>query len=514
MTTATARVANAPAGADEPTTRVRVLIVGAGFAGLCAGIRLRERGITDVVIVERGDDVGGTWRDNTYPGAACDVPSHLYSFSFAPNPDWSRTFSPQPEIQAYLRRCADRFGITPTVRLREEVLGASWDDERQRWHVRTTRGRYEAEVLIGAMGALSEPALPQVPGIERFRGTVFHSARWDHGHELAGERVAVVGTGASAIQFVPQIVDRVEHLDLYQRTPPWIIPRTDRAISRAERWLYRHVPALQRLVRSWIYWSREAYVLGFTGPRWLMRLPDRIARWQLRRQVDDPALRATLTPDYTIGCKRILISNDYYPALTRDHVDVIPHGIREVTETGIVDAEGVERPADTIIFGTGFRVTDLPVADRIRGRDGLLLRDAWRDGMSAHRGTAVAGFPNLFFIVGPNTGLGHSSMVLMMEAQVTYVLDALALMERRNLGVLEVTEEAQAASNADLQARMRGTVWVHGGCASWYLDAAGRNTTLYPDFTFRFAEETRRLDVAAYRTEPRRTPAVAPAEAA
>lgn len=482
---------------------VRVLIIGAGFGGLGAAIRLRQEGVTDFIVIERGQDVGGTWRDNSYPGAACDVPSHLYSFSFAPNPEWSRTFSFQPEIQAYLRQCSAHFGVTPHLRLGEEVQHARWDEAAQRWQMRTSAGHYSAEILIGAMGALSTPSVPELPGLEDFEGTVFHSAAWDHDHHLAQDRVAVIGTGASAIQFVPHLQREAAHVDVYQRTPPWIIPRSDRPITPLERALFRRFPAIQRLLRTLVYLAREAYVVGFAGPRWVMRLPTAVARWHLRRQVSDPALRKTLTPDYTLGCKRVLISNDYYPAVSADNVDIVISSIREIRTRSIVTDDGVERPTDTIVLGTGFKVTDLPAAGLIGGRDGLVLRDAWRDGMAAHLGAAVADFPNLYLLAGPNTGVGHTSMVFMIESQLAYVLAALRHMDERDLGVLEVRGEVQERYNAALQEQMAGTVWTRGGCASWYLDARGRNTTLWPDFTFRFRRETAAFDPRDHRSERR-----------
>ncbi len=481
---------------------VEVIIVGSGFAGLGMAIRLKEMGISDFVVLERADEVGGTWRDNTYPGAACDVPSHLYSFSFAPNPDWSSSFSPQGEIQDYLRRTADDFGVRPHLRFGTEVRHARWDEGRQRWHVETSTGSLEAQFLVSATGALSEPSLPALPGLETFSGTTFHSARWRHDHDLAGERVAVIGTGASAIQFVPQIQPRVGHLSVFQRTPPWIIPRWDRRFTRPERWLFRHVPVVQRLARTGIYWSREAYVFGFAFDPRLMKAAELVARAHLRRQVPDPELRARLTPDYTIGCKRILISNDYLPALTRPNVDLVTSGIAEVRERSIVTADGDERPVDTIIFGTGFHVTDMPVASRLVGRGGVLLADHWRDGAHAHRGTTTGGFPNLFMLVGPNTGLGHSSQVFMIESQIDYVADALGHAAARGAATVGVRPDAEAAWNERVQADMEGTVWTSGQCASWYLDASGRNTTLWPSFTFRFRRETRRFDPAAYRFGP------------
>ena len=484
----------------EPV-RTRVLIIGSGFAGLGMAVRLKQAGLHDVIVLERAGQVGGTWRDNTYPGAACDVPSHLYSFSFAPNPDWSRSFSPQPEIQAYLERVATDSGVRSQIRFHHEVLGAEWSEPDRRWRVRTTGGAFEADILVSATGALSDPAVPALPGLDRFEGTVFHSARWRHDHDLTGQRVAVVGTGASAIQFVPQIQPRVGHLTVFQRTPPWILPRWDRPFRPAERWAFRHLPAVQRLARAGIYWSREQMVAGFVVAPNLMRVAERMARRHLERSVPDPALRARLTPDYRIGCKRILISNDYLPALTQPNVSLVASGLAEVRERSVVAADGTEHPADTIIFGTGFHVTDIPVADRITGRGGVSLKERWRDGMKAYKGTAVAGFPNLFLLVGPNTGLGHSSQVFMIESQIAYVLDAIGYLERTGQ-VVEVREEAETAWDAGVQRAMGRTVWTTGGCASWYLDEAGRNTTLWPGSTWRFRRRTARFDPAAYTGSP------------
>jgi cation diffusion facilitator CzcD-associated flavoprotein CzcO len=480
-------------------THSRIAIVGAGFAGLGMAIRLKQQGIEDFTIFERADDVGGTWRDNTYPGAACDVPSLLYSFSFAPNPGWSSSFSPQPEIHAYLRRCAEEYGVRTHIRFGHELQAAAWDETAQLWRLETSRGEYTAQVLVGGFGGLSEPSIPGIEGLDRFQGTVFHSARWDHDHDLRGKRVAVIGTGASAIQFVPEIQPLAGQIDVYQRTPAWVIPRWDRKLTRVEQALYRRLPALQRLVRAAIYWGRETYVLGFTRYRpGRPSPPEILGRRHLRRQVPDPVLREKLTPDFAAGCKRILISNDWYPALGKPNVDVVTTGIRAITERGIVDSEGVERPVDTIIFGTGFHVTDMPFAHRIAGREGRTLAESWADGAQALLGTTVAGFPNFFILTGPNTGLGHTSMVFMMESQYPYVIDALRTMNRLGLVSVEPRPEAQEAFNAEVQARMPGTVWTSGGCQSWYLDAHGRNTTLWPDFTWKYRLRARRFAVGDY----------------
>ena len=485
------------AAAGAAAADFEIAIIGAGFGGLGTAIRLLQRGTRDFVIFERAGDVGGTWRDNTYPGCACDVQSHLYSFSFAPNPDWTENFSRQPEIWDYLRRCARDFDVLPHVRFRHEVRDAAWDDGARRWRIETSGGSYTAAALVMASGALSTPALPELPGLPTFRGKVFHSARWDHEYDLAGRRVAVVGTGASAVQFVPEIQPRVAKLDVYQRTPPWVLPRRTRALGPAKRTFYRRFPAAQRAVRGAIYLFRELFLLNFRH-RWLNRQAERVARRHLERSVPDARLRARLTPGYRIGCKRVLISNDYLPALTRPNVEVVTEGIAEVREHSILDRAGVERPADAIIFGTGFRPTQPPLARRVRGRGGRTLDEVWAGSPSAHAGTTVAGFPNFFLLMGPNTGLGHNSVVYMIEAQIEHALAALELMRRRGADSIEPRREAQSAFVEEVRRRMEGTVWIAGGCASWYLDSTGRNSTLWPDFSWRFRRRVARLDPDEY----------------
>jgi cation diffusion facilitator CzcD-associated flavoprotein CzcO len=481
---------------------VKVAIVGTGFAGLGMAIRLKQAGVQDFVLLERAEDVGGTWWANTYPGCQCDVPSHLYSFSFAPNPDWSRTYSMQPEIRDYLRDCAERFGILPHIRFGHEVRSATWLEDERRWRIDTSGGEMTAQILVGGVGPLSEPSIPDIPGLDRFEGAVFHSAEWDHDHDLTDERVAVIGTGASSIQFVPKIQPRVTQLHLFQRTPPWVLPHTDRPVTRLERFLYRRLPFLQRLVRAGIYWGREWYVLGFVYDRRIMRLPERVARRHLRRGVRDRRLRRKLVPSYTLGCKRVLLSNDYYPALDRPNVEVLTDGIREVRPSSIVTAEGEEREVDTIILGTGFKVTDIPAAEYIRGRDGRTLAETWQGSPQAYLGTSVAGFPNLFFLLGPNTGSGHTSVVYMIEAQIAHVLKCLRALERSGRQAIEVRREVQERFNREVQTRMGDTVWSAGGCASWYFDRTGRNTTLWPEFSWRFARRARRFDRDDYELRP------------
>jgi cation diffusion facilitator CzcD-associated flavoprotein CzcO len=486
------------------------------FGGLGAAIRLRQRGDDDFLVFERAADVGGTWWANTYPGCQCDIPSHLYSFSFAPNPDWTRTYPKQPELRDYLRTTAERFGVYDRVRLNTTVTGATWDAAAGRWRLTTTDGPYSADVLIAAPGPLSEPSIPDLPGLDTFAGTVFHTATWNHDHDLRGRRVAVVGTGASAIQAVPQIAQQTAHLDVVQRTPPWVVPHRDRPITRLERALYRRVPALQRLVRTGVYFSRELLVPGLVHRPRMLALVEKVARKHIADQVRDPELRAKVTPDYTIGCKRILPSNTWYPALCRDDVELVTDGIAEIRPEGYVTTDGTLHEVDTIIFATGFYVTDIPLAGIVTGADGRTLAEVWQRSPQAYRGTAVAGFPNLFLLVGPNVGLGHNSIVFMIEAQLNYVLGALDAMRERGAGRVEVRPDALAAYNRRLQAKMGSTVWNSGGCASWYLDANGKNTTIWPDFTFAFWRQTREFDAAAYelapvsaRAEPEPEPALA-----
>ncbi len=491
-------------------THHRTVIVGTGFSGIGMAIKLLREGERDFVLLERADEIGGTWRDNTYPGCRCDVPSHLYSFSFAPNPNWSSTFSPQPEILEYLRGVAARFGVIPHVRFGTEMESAEWDEAESRWRLETSKGPITADVLITAQGPLSDPLVPDLPGLDSFEGTTFHSARWDHDHRLDGERVAVIGTGASAIQFVPKIQPLVGQVHVFQRTPPWVMPHPNRAMKDWEHRLYGRLPAAQLAMRAGIYWARETFVLQFRNER-MRKLATRMALRQLEQQVPDPELRAKLTPRYELGCKRILPTDEWYPALMQPNVDVVTDGIREIGPHSIVSNDGTEREVDTIIFGTGFHVTDIPIAQRVRGRDGRTLAETWDGSPSAYKGAAVAGFPNLFFLVGPNTGLGHNSIVFMIESQINYVAGALAAMRRRGARVVDVRPEAQAAYNAMLDQMTEGTVWVSGGCSSYYIDRNGRNSTIWPTFTWPFRQRTREFDEAAYALG---TPASEPVPAA
>jgi len=492
-------------GVGDPDVRhVHVLIVGSGFSGLGLAIRLSQQGVGDYLVLERGGDVGGTWRDNTYPGAACDVPSQLYSYSFALNPNWSRSFSRQPEIQRYIQGVADRYGVRDKHIFDCEMTGAQWNAAAARWEVRTSRGAFTADILVSAVGALCEPNLPDIKGINDFRGEIFHSARWDHEADLTGKRVAVIGTGASAIQIVPSIAPQVAHLDLYQRTAPWLLPRMDRAYSRPERLAFKYVPGVQKLSRAAIYAGRETQVVGLAKFPPAMLALETIARAKLRREVRDPQLRRKVTPNFRIGCKRMLISNDYYPALGRENVDVVTDGIAEIRAGSIVTAGGAEREVDAIVVATGFHVTDSPAYETITGRDGRTLAEVFSEsGQQGYKGSAIANYPNMFFLLGPNVGLGHTSMVYMIESQINYIADAIATVDGRGLRTVEVRQDVQDTFNRALQTKLDGSVWSTGGCASWYLDKHGNNTTLWPDFTFRFRRMLEKFDVSAYDTTVR-----------
>ncbi len=485
--------------AHQPDTEVA--IVGTGFAGLGMAINLQKAGKEDFIIFEREADVGGTWWVNNYPGCACDVQSHLYSFSFEPNPNWSRMFSPQAEIQRYLAGCADKYQLRSKIRFNTTVVGARFDDASQLWEVKLENGKsVTARILVSAMGPLDRPSIPEIKGIDSFKGKTFHSQQWDHDYDLKGKKVAVIGTGASAIQFVPQIANEVDTLHLFQRTPPWIMPKPDREVSRFERFLFNKLPFTQKLFRGGIYSILESRVLAFViNPR-LMKLVQTQAKRHINKHIKDPVLRAKVTPDYTIGCKRVLISDDYYPALARDNVNVITAGVVEVRENSVITGDGQEHEVDAIIYGTGFHATDPLPRGMVFGQNGIDIMDAWKDGIEAYKGCVVSGFPNLFIIPGPNTGLGHSSMVYMIESQIRYAMGALKAMDKKQLATINVRADAQRAYNENVQERIKGTIWNTGGCQSWYIDENGKNTTLWPGFTFAFRRQTRDFDLQNFET--------------
>ncbi len=485
-----------------------VAIVGSGFAGLGMAIELKRSGEDDFVVLERADALGGTWRDNHYPGCACDVPAPLYSFSFAPNPDWSRLYARWDELRDYLEDCADRFDVRGHIRFRAEVTTATWEHERQRWVLELADGRtLTARVVIGGFGGLNRPSYPDIQGLDGFAGELFHSADWRHDVPLEGRRVGVIGTGASAIQLVPHVAARAEHLDVYQRTAPWVMPKLDHRFSRRERHLYRRLPIIQRALRGLVFTLTESLAWPITRDQRLLAPLERRGLAHLARQVPDPELRAKLTPHYRLGCKRILVANNYYPALMRPNVDVVTESIARVTPRGIVTADGVEHELDVLVCSTGFSIGEAFSAIDVRGRDGRSLGETWSAGLQAHRGTAIAGFPNLLILSGPNTGTGSTSQVYMIESQIHYALRALAHMRTHGYATMEATEAAQSQYNRELDARMERTVWLRGGCNSWYLDDQGRNGTLYPGFSSAFRRSLRPLHAAEYRFEvPRALP--------
>ena len=485
-------------GTASRTRAHAVVIVGTGFAGIGMAIALTKAGLRDFVILEKADRVGGTWRENTYPGCACDIRSHLYSYSFEPKADWSREFAPQQEILGYIEHCVDKFGLRPHIRFGAEVTGAEYDEAAAAWDITTADGGVvRGKALVIGQGPLHQPNVPELPGLERFEGTAFHSARWDHDYDLTGKRVAVIGTGASAIQFVPQIVGRTARLTVFQRTAPWIMPRPDRAFTEAQKRRFGKVPLTRLAHRNMIYWLQESFVLGFEHPN-LIKAAERLGRAHIDRKVTDPELRRKLTPAYTLGCKRTLVSSDYYPVFNRPGVDLETAGIAEVQEHSIRTRDGREIDVDAIIFGTGFHVTDAMAKAHIVGRNGLKITDAWRDGVTAHLGTTVAGFPNLFFLVGPNTGLGHNSIIFMIESQVRYIMSCLRLVARSRATSIEVKPDVQARFNAWVQQKSSGSVWLKGGCASWYLDSEGVNRSLRPASTVNFWLRMRRVRAADF----------------
>ncbi|HEX7322950.1 MAG TPA: NAD(P)/FAD-dependent oxidoreductase [Mycobacterium sp.] len=497
MTTAERAVEDAVA---QTPVHTRALVIGTGFSGLGMAIELQRMGV-DFLILEKADEVGGTWRDNSYPGCACDVPSHLYSFSFEPKATWSRLFSPQPEILDYLMGVTDKYGLRRHIRFGERVQRAHWDDAEYRWHVFTESGReYVAQFLISGAGALHIPQLPDIDGIDEFTGAAFHSAQWDHGVELAGKRVAVIGTGASAIQIVPAIVSEVAELQLYQRTPPWVVPVPHHALPGAVRQAFAVVPGLRLAVRTGIYWSLEAVGYAMTKRPGLLRAMEAVGKLNIRRSVRDKELRRRLTPHYRAGCKRILYSgNNYYKAVANPRTTLITERIARITPNGIVTADGVEHPVDVIVYATGFHVTDSYTYVDVKGPGGEDLVDRWnREGVVAHRGIAVAGMPNLFFLLGPNTGLGHTSVVFMIESQIHYVGEAITAADKAGAQALAPTRAAQDRFNDELQHKLGGSVWNTGGCRSWYLDEHGVNRTLWSGMTWEYWRATRRLRASEY----------------
>ena len=482
------------------TPVVDLAIIGSGFGGIAAAHMATTRDIESFVVLERSWAVGGTWRDNTYPGCACDIPSNLYSLSFAPNPHWSSTYPTQPELESYLERVVDDLGLRPKIRFGFDVSELRWDGAALEWRITATDGRsLRARSVISATGPLSQPSTPDIDGLSEFGGAIFHSARWDHSRDLTGLRVGVIGTGASAIQIVPAIAPAVDHLTVFQRTPPWVLPRDDRPTPPWRERLYARVPLLQRLHRARIYLRQELIVATFIGRgRVATALRDRVraeVRAEIERSFPDPDDAARLVPSYEPGCKRILLSNEWYPTLAREDVELVTAPIERVTATGVRTVDGVDHTLDVLVLATGFAVSTFPAPMRIVGRDGVELRDHWANGAASDLGLAVTGFPNLWFLIGPGTGLGHNSMVFMIECQLRTIAGALA--STRGSVAVELRPEVEARTYARQRERASRTVWA-SGCASWYLDDEGRVDAIWPGTTVEYWWRTRRFDPERY----------------
>ena len=475
------------------------LIIGAGFAGLCGAIKLKEQGENNFLILERNVQLGGTWYDNHYPGAACDVESHLYSYSFEPNPNWSRQFSPQQEILKYMEQCAAKYNLTKHFQFNTNINNATFDEATGTWKVETASGKlFIAKAIISCSGGLSQPSFPNIKGIDSFKGKMFHTAQWDKSFDLKGKTVAVIGTGASAVQIVPAIIDEVTKLYLFQRTPPWILPKPDKEISSLRKWLYNNLPFTQYIYRRRLYWQHELMALGFIKQPGILKLASKLALRFLKQSVPDETLRAKLTPNYVMGCKRVLISNEYYPAVVKNNAEVIIDAIEEINATGVVTNNGQQRNVEAIIIATGFQAAEEVSRFTVKGRNGIDLNEAWREGAEAYLGTTVAGFPNMFLVVGPNTGLGHSSMLLMIEAQVNLIMESLKTMKQNKVKFIDLKQNVQQQYNSEIQEKLSHTVWQNGGCVSWYQMKNGKNVTLWPGFTFTFMKRTKKFEEEKY----------------
>lgn len=478
-----------------------ILITGTGFSGVCAGIQLKKAGIHDFRILEKAGSAGGTWRDNHYPGAACDVKSNLYSFSFEPNPNWTREYSPQKEILDYTLHCIHKYGLDEHILYNWEVSEARYHENNSTWEL-TSRDcqKLSSNVVIFGNGPLHIPSLPDIEGIRDFKGEVFHSAQWNHDFDLKGKNVCVIGTGASAIQFVPEIQPIVQNLYLMQRSAAWVLPKADGPFTPMQHRLFDRLPVSQRLNRDLIYLFNELQVVGFVYDERILKLGEQVGKWHIRKFIKDPALRKKLTPDYRLGCKRVLLSNNYYPALAQPNVDVVTDKIQRFTKDSVITADNKERKIDAIILGTGFHVSDSFQYYNVHGRGDVQLKEIFKDTPEAYYGTAVHGFPNMFLMLGPNTGLGHNSMIYMIESQMNYILDAIQKMKAQNIHSIEVKKDVQDTYNAEIQKKLENTIWS-SGCRSWYLSENGKNYTVWPGFTLEFRNRTKTIDLDDYRVE-------------
>ncbi len=476
-----------------------IAIVGTGFSGLCMAIQLRKAGFTNLVLLEKASEVGGTWRENTYPGAACDVQSHLYSFSFDGNPDWSKTYAGWQEIQNYILSCVERYNLRQYIRFNTAATGATYDEKAAHWKIQTNNNLLvEAKAFILGTGPLHVPAIPDIPGLDTFKGSMFHSSAWNHDFDFDGKTVASIGTGGSAIQYVPEIAPKVKQLHVFQRTPPWILPRFERGYTTLEKLVFRRLPKVRLAHRAWLYARNEARVLPIMNPK-LAQVLQQFAKLHIYNGVKNPALRKKMMPDYTIGCKRVLISNVYYPTFDRENVELVTDGIRQVKEHSVVTSDGTERKVDAIVLGTGF-VTDPRIWMKgfsLKGVGGRQLLDQWKNGPEAYYGITVAGFPNLFQMVGPNTGLGHNSIIYMIEAQAKYIVECLKEMRKTKARSMDLKAEVMGSFNDDIAKKLKDTVWT-SGCLSWYTQDDGKNIAIWPGFTFMYKLKTSRLRTSDY----------------
>lgn len=486
--------------AQPPTPRIAIL--GAGISGLCMAIQLKKAGISSFTIYEKSNGVGGTWRDNTYPGAGCDVPSHLYSFSFESKADWSRKYAEQPEILQYLEQCAQKYGITPHIQFNTKIADARFDETEGVWRLCTGTGEeITVNILISGCGQLNRPNYPEIPGLDTFEGTTFHSARWNHQHDLAGKNVAVFGNGASAIQFIPHIAPKTKKLYVFQRSANWMIPKADRKYAPFEQWMFRHFPAVAWLYRYFLYLQLEKnFFAFFKGSRYSKQVEN--STEQLLTKVSDPHLKDVLRPDYPVGCKRILISNDFYTSIQNPNVEVVTTPIKQVTREGVITSDDQSRPVDTIIFATGFEATTFLTPMKVEGLSSMTLETAWKEGAEAYLGVAVSGFPNFFMLYGPNTNLGHNSIIFMIECQVGYVVQCIQKLIDGNLLYLDVRREAMDQYNQELQENIKKSVW-DASCKSWYKTETGKVTTNWPSFSAQYWWRTRRPNFSEYYQRPR-----------
>ncbi len=480
-------------------TTVKVLdvaVLGAGFSGIGAAIKLKEANFSNFLVFEKAAEIGGVWRENTYPGCACDVPSALYSYSFAPNPKWSRMFAQQAEIKQYLKQTARAFGVMPFVRLEHEMQESIWDDQHKHWQIKTSQGDFYARFIIMACGPMHEPVYPRIKGLAVFKGEIFHSARWNHNYDLTGKRVAVIGSGASAIQFVPEIQPKVAKLTLLQRTPQWVLPKADQAFPALIRKVFDQWPVTQQLLRGGLYGVYESLNNSAHHPDLIKHL-QKIALWNIRRTIKDPALRTKLTPDFTIGCKRILQSNEWYPALAQSNVEVLRTGVQEIKGNAVIASDGSHHEVDAIILGTGFEVSNPPIAKHIRGKSGKTLAEVWHGSPIGYLGTMTAECPNAFVMFGPNIAINNSAFII-IEAQVAMIVEALTKARRDNILTIEVDPERQTQFNDEVQQALQGTVWNIGGCSSYFIDANGRNSTVWPWSTFEMKRRMARFNLKDY----------------